>query len=190
MKFLTSLLIMVLLMGFTSSAIAVDTSNLSKKQKALLDQQIANFNLENVTQKPVQAVEDVLSNPELLNQYATMGANIASGIGAAAKELNVGINEFLSSPAGTLVSFLLIYHFIGAELIGMIALFLFVLPITMWGFRRAIRFTRLESIDYDENGKARDVYTTEISSDQTAALAWIWVVYIIATIIELLLFLP
>lgn len=190
MKFLTSLLIMVLLIGFSSSAIAVDTSNLSDKQKALLDQQIANFKVDNASQKPVQAVEDVLSNPELLNQYATMGANIASGIGAAAKELNVGINEFLSSPAGTLVSFLLIYHFIGAEFIGMFALFFVVLPLTVWGFRRALRLIRLKKIDYDDNGKARDILTTEISDEQVAGIAWVWAIFIVVVILELLLFLP
>lgn len=57
---------------------------------------------------------------ETIEKYADIGSNVAKAIGAAAKELGVVANDFLTTPVGIITTGLIIYKVLGNDVLAQI----------------------------------------------------------------------
>lgn len=164
MKYVLTLLV-GLCLSFSTFA-AIETNGLSAEQKALLEQQVANFNLEN-TKNPISNMETV--SEQDVERYANIGKNVAGAIGAAAAELNVATNDFMNSPAGALTVFLIVYHFIGADLLTSFLCMILLGVFVVFHFKY-VKWIMTDRIERDEKGKIRHIYLEGVSETRSWAL--------------------
>lgn len=105
--------------GITSEAAAsAGFSKLTEAQKAEVLKTIAQQAESNTSFNP--GVNQALNDPESVERWTKLGTSIASGIGAAAKELNIGVNEFAQTPVGKVTTALIVWKLMGAQLIHVI----------------------------------------------------------------------
>jgi len=101
--------------GLTSDATSsAGFSQLTEAQKAEVIKTITQQAESNRTSP---ATTSVIPDPEGVERWAKIGTSVAAGLGAAARELNVGVNEFAKSPVGQLTTVLIVWKLIGAQLI-------------------------------------------------------------------------
>ena len=101
--------------GLSSDATAsAGFSQLTEAQKAEVIKNIAQQAESNRTST---GITNVIPDPEGVERWTKIGTSIASGLGAAAKELNVGVNEFAKSPVGQLTTVLIVWKLLGSQLI-------------------------------------------------------------------------
>ncbi len=143
MKYAISTIVLLLLLSMGSAFADVSTTGLTAKQKDDLAVHAATLKAENIGNTTGTTAIEILSNPDIMTKYAQMGEAIAKGIGAAARELGLEVNNFMTSPAGVLVTILLVYNFIGAELIKMFVGFIFMLPLTYMALCKVLFWIRL-----------------------------------------------
>jgi len=71
--------------------------------------------------------------------WANIGTNISKAISSACKELSIGVNEFIQTPAGKLTTFLIVWKIIGREIlnffVGTLA-WIALTSIILWSYRR------------------------------------------------------
>jgi hypothetical protein len=70
-----------------------------------------------------QSAEGKLAVPKTVDEaekWANTGMNIAKALGAACKELSIGVNEFARTPVGQLTTLLIVWKVIGHELVNII----------------------------------------------------------------------
>jgi hypothetical protein len=79
-------------------------NKLSESQKAELIKSIA------------EKANAPVSSPDDVEKWTRIGTQIAQGLGAAAKELNVSVNEFAKTPVGQLTTVLIVWHIFGNQL--------------------------------------------------------------------------
>lgn len=112
------ILCMVLL---SSNALAIGThditgfNQLSEVQKADVLKHVAETAEKNKT-----PIEPALPSVESIEKYADIGANIAKALGAAAKELGVVANDFLTTPVGFITTGLIVYKVLGNDVLTQI----------------------------------------------------------------------
>jgi hypothetical protein len=192
MKYAT--IVVLVLSLFTTSAYAfnIDTGELTDAQVAQLKADAAALKAGNL-QVPAMT-DSILDDPERITRYAEMGQAVAKGLGAAAKELGMAVDDFLGTTAGMLVAILIVYNFIGAELIRMAVGFFIILPMLYLGLRRVLYWIRLEGYTYDEKGKKLETFLTMKNSNgndvDMQAVIWAYVVWAIASLIVTLVALP
>lgn len=75
-------------------------------------------------------------SPEEANKWGEVAKGVAQALGIAAKELGVATNDFMKSPAGFLLTLILLVKFCGGFLIGVPMTVFFVL--TWWFINRRI----------------------------------------------------
>ena len=63
------------------------------------------------------SVATSVSVVDAVERWSVVGSNLGKGLGAAAKELGVAVNEFAVTPVGQLTTWLIVWHMIGAQLI-------------------------------------------------------------------------
>lgn len=120
------LLLSLLLASFTASAglnsdsaSSAGFNKLTEAQKAEVIKTIAQQAESNNKSESGPTVAS-LTDPEGIERWAKLGTSIATGLGAAARELNVGVNEFAKSPVGQLTTLLIVWKIIGYQLIHII----------------------------------------------------------------------
>ena len=118
-KIIFSLLVFITSPVFALSASDVNNAGfneLTEQQKIEILKVVADKK-EQVQQKQQQpSVPDV----EKLDQWATVGTKVGQGLAAAAKEVGVTVNDFAKTPVGKLTAFLIVWNFIGAQLVHII----------------------------------------------------------------------
>lgn len=101
--------------GLTSDATSSAGFNqLTEAQKAEVIKTIAQQAESN---RDSPAITNVIPDPDGVERWTKIGTSVAAGLGAAARELNVGVNEFAKSPVGQLTTVLIVWKLIGAQLI-------------------------------------------------------------------------
>lgn len=105
MKKLLVLLMMVSLPAFAQ----VSTNGLSAEQKAALDAQAAQMRLQNAATSTSN-----VPDPDKMEQWVDLGTKIGQGLGGAAKEVGVAVNEFVKTPVGILTSAVILWKFLGS----------------------------------------------------------------------------
>ena len=68
-----------------------------------------------------QLVVPAISTPEKVSAWVKVGTDIGAGLAGAARELGVQANEFVKTPVGEWVAFLIIWHFMGSMVIHVVA---------------------------------------------------------------------
>lgn len=107
-----------------ASQTVIDTKGLSEAQvaelKAIAAKKVAETAV--ATQDPAQSSEKITAGVTLAATWGTQAAAAAEGfakaLGIAAKELNVTINDFLTSPAGILTAGLIIWYMAGSTIMA------------------------------------------------------------------------
>lgn len=120
------LLLSLLLSSFTASAglnsdsaASAGFSKLTEAQKAEVIKTIAQ-QAESNNRIGSSDVIETISDPDGIERWTKIGTSIASGLGAAAKELNVGVNEFAKSPVGQITTIMIIWKIIGGQIVHII----------------------------------------------------------------------
>lgn len=100
--------------GNNSDAVAsAGFSKLSEVEKAEVIKMVA----EKATKSKETSPATNVSVADTVERWSTIGTNLGKGLGAAAKELGVAVNEFAITPVGQLTTWLIVWHMIGAQLI-------------------------------------------------------------------------
>lgn len=159
----------------------VNVRGLSEAQKAELEAAAAQLRLENETRQNVTLGDVTVDD---VQRYADIGNAVAQSIGAAAKELGIATNEFMNTSAGKLAVFLIVYHFIGGDLLTLLVGVVLSLVFT-WIYVKFSRFVKTDNSrtetneTMNEKGKIADRKTvTRYDYSETT-----WVMYTIATIV-------
>lgn len=148
-----------------SSFAGIDTSGLTEEQKAQLT---------------LQAVQ-MKGEP-----WAEVANAVGTGVAQTAESLGVAANEFVDTPVGKMTAFVIIYQFIGKDLVRLIVaatMWVIVTIIIVWVFKRV---GMPSMIEYYENGKKKKV--TPVCDDDSLHLTrfLLAIVFIANTIICLM----
>lgn len=115
--------IFVFLAVFSTSIFALSASDVNNAGfNDLTDQQQIEI-LKAVADKKAQAKQEqqpAVPNVDQLDQWATVGTKVGQGLAAAAKEVGVTVNDFAKTPVGKLTAFLIVWNFIGAQIVHII----------------------------------------------------------------------
>jgi hypothetical protein len=128
----------------------VDTDGLTDVQRAKLYEYVA---VEKEKNNKKNSGESIIPNappPEKLNVWVEAGVNLGKGLAEAAKQLGVAANEFVKTPVGMLTAGVILYKFIGKDLIKLVvgSTFLVVFGSTWIYFFR--RICVVDRITYEE----------------------------------------
>ena len=194
MKLLINILLLSMTL-FAGTAVAyIDVEGLSDKQVAELEAVAAQNRVENLVDvtdaagNVIKVVGDL--QPEDVERYAQIGTIVASTIKDTASGLGIAVDEFVNTSTGTLVMFLIVYHFFGAELITFVVGFLFMIPATLWLGSRFLRGVRVKGYATDEKGKQSPIFKERYTEEETYAITWIYVVSIVAIILQVFIYMP
>ena len=93
------------------------------------------------------------TNPEMVNKWVEVGANVGKGLAGAAKELGVEVNNFATTPVGQLTIWLIVWHMMGNVIIHFIGGFIVWIVgfIGIWFIRNKILISN-ESLSTDARG--------------------------------------
>lgn len=121
MKQLFVALMMVVMssMAFAGERVSIDTSKLTAEQQAQLNKMIT------------QAAPAPDHELDMLEKAARFGQIIGSGIGAAAKELGIAVNEFSQTTPGRVAMLILVWKYMGDAILG-VMVGIPVLVLGMW----------------------------------------------------------
>jgi hypothetical protein len=102
-----------------------DTDGLTEVEAAEIQKQIA---LRRESAKKKDQLIDVSNPPssEKLNVWVDAGVQLGKGLAAVAKELGVAANDFVKTPVGKLTAAVILYKFMGKDLIKLIVGLLFM----------------------------------------------------------------
>lgn len=108
MKQLFVALMMVVMssMAFAGERVSIDTSKLTAEQKEQLGKMV------------VQDSPKTDGELDMLEKAARFGQIIGSGIGAAARELGIAVNEFSQTTPGRVAMLILIWKYMGDAILG------------------------------------------------------------------------
>jgi hypothetical protein len=147
----------------SDSAANAGFSQLTEAQKAEVIKTIAQ-QAESNKNSSISSIATGIPDPEGIERWTKIGTSIASGLGAAAKELNVGVNEFAKSPVGQLTTLLIIWKIMGTQLIHIIGA-IFVWIIGFLAIKLAADRLEPENIEYSNTDK--NIFGNFIIVDRT-----------------------
>lgn len=121
MKQLFVALMMVVMssMAFAGERVSIDTSKLTAEQKEQLGKMV------------VQDSPKTDGELDMLEKAARFGQIIGSGIGAAARELGIAVNEFSQTTPGRVAMLILVWKYMGDAILG-VMVGIPVLVLGMW----------------------------------------------------------
>lgn len=121
MKQLFVALMMVVMssMAFAGERVSIDTSKLTAEQKEQLGKMV------------LQDSPKTDGELDMLEKAARFGQIIGSGIGAAARELGIAVNEFSQTTPGRVAMLILIWKYMGDAILG-VMVGIPVLVLGMW----------------------------------------------------------
>lgn len=173
---LAVMLFLTMLVTPAFSAVVVDTSGLSEAQKAALVQQI-----ETINGSPDAIVEKV-------DKWVNAGERIGKMLGGAAKELGIAVNDFMNTPAGVLTVTLIIYQYIGNDLIHLVLGFS-VFVVGFFQLRKLTNGMYPETFTYDKEktdifGRAKLLERKQRDTMSGDAATTLFVGYLVLTAVS------
>ena len=103
--------IVLLVLVFSSVAFA---EHHMLKTNDLIEEQVAQLRLQAAQMKSERPIV------EQAQEWANVADAIGNGVGKAAENLGVAANEFINTPVGKMTAFVIVYKFIGSELIRIV----------------------------------------------------------------------
>ena len=125
------IMLMVVCLGGLSLGATFTQSNLNDEQVALLEKQAAELKLKEFKTPTVQARE--------ISEWVELGTQLGKGLSGCAKELGVAANDFVQTPVGIMTASVIVWHFIGEDLMhvaGSLLFFLIAVPTWIYFFRK------------------------------------------------------
>lgn len=154
---------------------AIDTRGLTESQILELQKQAADAR----AGTPEATVEKI-------SAYVEIGKGIGTGLGAAARELGIAVNEFAKSPVGQVTMALIVFKVAGGKILGIVGSVLwFSIMIPMWVFffnRICMPKTVYET--FHENGKRKDRQVTPASNDDEVLAGYRFVMLLVLAAIS------
>jgi hypothetical protein len=92
--------------------------------------------------------------PEKVNEWKEMAVAMGIAVNEISSSINIQSNEFIKTPVGFLVVALLCWKIVGADLFGKmmaIPLYMFVISIILWSYRRLHIGRKIKKKDSDGN---------------------------------------
>lgn len=187
-------LLCVLLSCFLAAhALEVDPDGLTDEQKAKIQLEIE------ALKKQKKSQENEPKTVEKIKEYVELGQAIGVGLGSAAKELNVTVNEFASSPVGKIATVIIVWKFIGREAIHYLAGSLFlVVALSAWFYLlrriciiKSVTYTPVEkcwlrkkSVEYyDTNETNHNGNTSEVNGWRAGMIVVFFLIILISQLI-------
>lgn len=127
-----------------NSVEAAGWDNLSAAQRTEILNSVANQasqNKNHLSSIPNVSVQDV-------NEWSMIAENLATALGAAARELGIAVNEFVHTPVGFLTMALVVWHFLGGTIIhfvGGIMVLLVTFLLVRWHYNHNATEERIYS---------------------------------------------
>lgn len=164
----------ILMLIFSMSAMALDANTVASAGFSnLTDQQKAEV-IANVTAKVAQ---NSSTSVQRVDEWLNVGERIGKGFAGAAKELGVAANEFVNTPVGKWVAFLIIWHFMGSMMVHVV-FGLFFLFVGIFAINWYVRINKNIVTTYDADktdifGQSRKLSTksSDISGDMAVTVA-------------------
>lgn len=105
------------------------------------------------TQKNSINIINDSTNPETVNKWVEVGANVGKGLAGAAKELGVEVNNFATTPVGQLTIWLIVWHMMGNVILHFIGGFIVWIVgfVGIWFIRNKI-LDKTESLSGEARG--------------------------------------
>lgn len=148
------ILAVVMMFCFVTAAVAagIDQSavvdagfkNLSESQKAEIVKIVADKAADKTSSSQTTAVK--------VDEWLTVGERIGKGLGGAAKELGVAVNEFANTPVGKLTAFIIVWKFMGSMVVHIAFGLLFAVLGAIFLYSYA-RLRRSKEVIYDDTKK-------------------------------------
>ena len=117
--FVALMMVVMSSMAFADERVSIDTSKLTAEQKEQLGKMV------------VQDSPKTDGELDMLEKAARFGQIIGSGIGAAARELGIAVNEFSQTTPGRVAMLILIWKYMGDAILG-VTVGIPVLVLGMW----------------------------------------------------------
>lgn len=117
--FVALMMVVMSSMAFAGERVSIDTSKLTAEQKEQLGKMV------------VQASPKTDGELDMLEKAARFGQIIGSGIGAAARELGIAVNEFSQTTPGRVAMLILVWKYMGDAILG-VMVGIPVLVLGMW----------------------------------------------------------
>ncbi len=136
-------IVLLSLVLFASSLFAVeklDTDGLSAEQKAKIQLQI----------EQMKRDEDKTKTIDVAKEYVQLGEMIGKAFGSCAKELNVQVNDFITTPAGMLTISIICWKTIGRDMVHFGFGFLVLVVGSWFWYICAYRPLKVASIEYGQ----------------------------------------
>lgn len=184
MKLLT-LVLLLFTLNVSASNDYIDVSKLSDKDKAELQLKVAKH-IEEQHQKEQQP--SIVPNPNVVEQYVTVGEKIGKAFGGAAKEIGVAVNDFVKTPVGIMTMILIVWNYMGSMIVHLLG-GLFILITSIIFIRWWVKISSNDEIIYDTektnifgNYRIREI-KRDVSSDVSGASKTLYVAFVIVSII-------
>ena len=117
--FVALMMVVMSSMAFAGERVSIDTSKLTAEQKEQLGKMV------------VQVSPKTDGELDMLEKAARFGQIIGSGIGAAARELGIAVNEFSQTTPGRVAMLILVWKYMGDAILG-VMVGIPVLVLGMW----------------------------------------------------------
>lgn len=117
--FVALMMVVMSSMAFAGERVSIDTSKLTAEQKEQLGKMV------------LQDSPKTDGELDMLEKAARFGQIIGSGIGAAARELGIAVNEFSQTTPGRVAMLILVWKYMGDAILG-VMVGIPVLVLGMW----------------------------------------------------------
>jgi|SaaInlStandDraft_3_1057020.scaffolds.fasta_scaffold33126_2 hypothetical protein len=125
-------------------------SDLSEVQKA-------EFKLKAAQAAETKSKSKAPVSPADVQEWVTVGKSVGVGFGAVAEELGIDVDKLMSSDTGKIAMFLIVWNYIGEQLLGFICGILwFTVMLAGWG-RYFNKIIMRPIVQYHDNGKKKEV---------------------------------
>lgn len=124
----STVLAVVLLMGLTSPAYAACTlQNADLPDSIIKEMEAACAKKEEELAQKAQGLKFAPSSVEQMSKYAEVATQVAGALGIAARELGMAANDFLQTPAGVFVAFIIMFKVLGPTVVAFLSTALLLL---------------------------------------------------------------
>jgi hypothetical protein len=114
--------LLMLVLSFVALPVMADGTVTVKDPAAATATETLNARLAQMDEAQKQVVLDNLDKKSTVDnarEWVDLGKGLGSGLASTAKELGVAANDFVKSPVGEVSMFLLVWHYMGDQLLGL-----------------------------------------------------------------------
>lgn len=132
---------------------SVEVEGLTEVQRAEVQKFIAVTKEQNSKKGSKELDVPYAPGTEKVNGWVDAGVSLGKGLAAAAKELGVAANEFVKTPVGKLTAAVVLYKFMGKDIIKLVSGFLFIVVFGSTWIYIFRRLCMIERIEYKQDVK-------------------------------------